>query len=105
MQNPESSHAHDGHSHGARAHAHPAPDSLSARLLFSVVINVAITAAQVVGGILAGSLALLSDAAHNASAVLGLVLAYAANRAGRSATSAAGSRPRTDDPWYPFHSR
>ncbi len=84
-------HAHEAHGHGrghahgshGHTHAHPAPESLSARLLASVVVNVAITAAQAVGGILAGSLSLLSDAAHNASDVLGLVLAYVANRAGR----------------------
>ncbi|MCL4078129.1 cation diffusion facilitator family transporter [Coriobacteriia bacterium Es71-Z0120] len=83
MPYEDDSHAHGAHSHGPHVHAHPAPENMSARLLASVVVNVAITVAQVVGGVLAGSLALLSDAAHNASDVLGLVLAYAANRAGR----------------------
>ncbi|MBC7265411.1 MAG: cation transporter [Coriobacteriia bacterium] len=81
---PESDgHEHAGHEHTHGVHVHTAPENLSARLLASVVVNLAITVAQVVGGVLAGSLALLSDAAHNASDVLGLVLAYAANRAGR----------------------
>lgn len=76
-------HVHADHVHTHAPHVHAAPENLSARLLASVAVNVLITAAQVVGGLLAGSLALLSDAAHNASDVLGLVLAYAANRAGR----------------------
>lgn len=78
----EPAHTHSDHPHKHR-HAHPAPKNMSARLLASVAVNVAITSAQVVGGVLAGSLSLLSDAAHNASDVLGLVLAYIANRAGQ----------------------
>lgn len=83
MPHEDTSGARSGHDHGSHGHARHAPADLGARLLASVVVNVAITVAQVVGGILAGSLALLSDAAHNASDVLGLVLAYAANRVGR----------------------
>ncbi|MCX8007547.1 MAG: cation diffusion facilitator family transporter [Coriobacteriia bacterium] len=72
-----------GHAHGGHTHTHAAPADLGAKLLASVVVNLAITVAQVVGGVLAGSLSLLSDAAHNASDVLGLALAYFANRVGR----------------------
>ena len=39
-------------------------------LLFSIILNVIITLAQVIGGIISGSLALLSDALHNFSDVL-----------------------------------
>lgn len=35
------------------------------KLLFSVVLNLGITSAEIVGGILSHSLALLSDAFHN----------------------------------------
>jgi len=40
------------------------------------LLNVVITAAEVVGGLLSGSLALLSDAGHNLADVISLILAY-----------------------------
>ena len=55
--------------------------NLSGRNLFiAIVLNVIITIAQIIGGILSGSLALLSDALHNFSDVLSLIISYAANR-------------------------
>ena len=48
-------------------------------LLFSIVLNIVITIAQVIGGILSGSLALISDALHNFSDVMSLVFSYIAN--------------------------
>lgn len=50
---------HEGHSHGK--------DASTTRLVLAIVFNAAITAAEVVAGIVAGSLTLLADAAHNAS--------------------------------------
>ena len=52
-------------------------------LLWSVVLNVFITVAQVIGGIISGSMALLSDATHNFSDVLSLIISYIANRLSR----------------------
>ena len=49
-------------------------------LFITIVLNIIITLSQVVGGIFSGSLALLSDAMHNFSDVLALVIAYGANR-------------------------
>jgi len=49
-------------------------------LFITIILNIIITLAQIVGGILSGSLALLSDAMHNFSDVLALVIAYVANR-------------------------
>ena len=49
-------------------------------LLLSIVLNVVITGGQIVGGIISGSLALLSDAIHNFSDVLSLIISYVANR-------------------------
>jgi len=49
-------------------------------LLFTIVLNIIITLAQVVGGILSGSLALISDALHNFSDVLTLIFSYIANK-------------------------
>ncbi len=49
-------------------------------LFITILLNVIITVSQIVGGILSGSLALLSDAMHNFSDVLALIIAYVANR-------------------------
>lgn len=46
----------------------------------AIVLNVGITFAQAIGGIISGSMALLSDAAHNFSDVLSLTISYLANR-------------------------
>ena len=56
-------------------------------LLFSIVLNLIITVAQVIGGILSGSLALISDALHNFSDVLSLVFSYIANRLSKKKAS------------------
>jgi cobalt-zinc-cadmium efflux system protein len=56
-------------------------------LAFAILLNSAITLAQAIGGIISGSMALLSDAAHNFSDVLSLIISYLANRlAKRDAT-------------------
>jgi cobalt-zinc-cadmium efflux system protein len=54
-------------------------DNLSAnKLLFTIVLNVVITASQFVGGLISGSLALMSDAAHNLTDVISLIISYVA---------------------------
>jgi cobalt-zinc-cadmium efflux system protein len=54
---------------------------------FAILLNVGITIAQAIGGIISGSMALLSDAAHNFSDVLSMVISFLANRlAKREAT-------------------
>ena len=57
-------------------------DTHSVRLLVSIILNGLITVAEVAGGILSGSLALVSDAIHNLSDTLALVLAWIANKIG-----------------------
>ncbi|BCD59362.1 MULTISPECIES: cation diffusion facilitator family transporter [unclassified Nitratiruptor] len=49
-------------------------------LFITIILNIIITLAQIIGGFLSGSLALLSDAMHNFSDVLSLVVAWIANR-------------------------
>jgi len=49
-------------------------------LFWSIVLNLVITIAQIIGGIISGSIALLSDALHNFSDVLSLCISYFANR-------------------------
>jgi cobalt-zinc-cadmium efflux system protein len=56
-------------------------------LLFSIVLNIVITIAQIVGGLLSGSLALISDALHNFSDVLSLVFSYVAHKLSRTKAS------------------
>ena len=48
------------------------------KLIFTIVLNLIITAAQIVGGILSGSLALISDAIHNLSDSVSVILAWLA---------------------------
>ena len=52
------------------------------RLGLTIILNVVITIAQVIGGIISGSLALISDALHNLSDGFAVVLAYIADRLG-----------------------
>jgi cobalt-zinc-cadmium efflux system protein len=71
-----------------RPHAGPGlrgARSLDARLWLGVGLNILITGVEVVGGLASGSLALLSDALHNASDVAALLLALAARALGRKA--------------------
>lgn len=63
-------HSHHDHGHGMSGK----------NLLWSILINVGITLAELIGGILSGSLALLSDALHNFSDVISLIISYIANR-------------------------
>lgn len=56
-------------------------------LMYSILLNVVITIAQVVGGILSGSLALISDALHNFSDVLSLIISYVAHKLSRRKAS------------------
>ncbi len=65
----------------AHSHSHHHHHDLKGKnLLISILLNIAITIAQVIGGIVSGSLALLSDALHNFSDVLSLIISYAATR-------------------------
>jgi cobalt-zinc-cadmium efflux system protein len=59
----------------------------SKNLFFSILLNVIITIAQVVGGIISGSLALISDALHNFSDVLSLVFSLIAHKLSRKKAS------------------
>lgn len=66
-----------GHHH---SHSHSHGGNLKGRnLLISILLNILITTAQVIGGIVSGSLSLLSDALHNFSDVLSLVISYIAS--------------------------
>jgi len=49
------------------------------KLFITIILNAIITISEVIGGIFANSLALLSDALHNFSDVMALIIAYIAN--------------------------
>ncbi|NEW84798.1 MAG: cation transporter [Mariniphaga sp.] len=56
-------------------------------LFITILLNIGITVAQIIGGLISGSMALLSDAAHNFSDVLALILSsVAAKLSGRERT-------------------
>jgi cobalt-zinc-cadmium efflux system protein len=57
-------------------------------LAWSIVLNIGITVAELIGGLISGSMALISDAAHNFSDVISLTISYIANKLSkRSATT------------------
>ena len=63
------------------------PHKTQKYLGLSILLNVVITLAQGVGGLISGSLALLSDALHNFSDVLSLLISFIANRYAKKAAS------------------
>ncbi len=63
-------------------HNHPEA-TWGRRLIVSMVMNLIIPAVQVYGGIISGSMALISDALHNLSDFISLVINYAALLLGR----------------------
>jgi cobalt-zinc-cadmium efflux system protein len=64
----------------SHSHNHSYNQGLKGRnLIISILLNTLITIAQVIGGLLSGSLALLSDALHNFTDVLSLIVSYLAN--------------------------
>ncbi len=65
--------AHDHHGHGHHGHVHASPDD--PRYGLAIALNLAIVLAEAGGGVFAHSTALVADAGHNLSDVLGLVLA------------------------------
>ncbi len=66
-----------GHKHHNHSHSHP--DVKGRNLIISILLNVLITVSQIIGGLVSGSLALLSDALHNFSDVMSLLISYIAN--------------------------
>ena len=68
-----------GHQH-SNNHSHSHNDLKGRNLFISILLNILITVAQVIGGIFSGSLALLSDALHNFSDVISLVVSFIANK-------------------------
>ncbi len=68
-------------SHGH--HHHVDPKAGDRRVIAAIAVNMGLTAAQVVGGILSGSLALIADALHNFSDAISLIIAFGARKIAR----------------------
>src|SRR5258705_11336830 len=68
------SHGHD-HSHGHAGHSH-APDNFGWAFAIGALLNAAFVVAELAFGYAANSLALISDAVHNLSDVIALLLAW-----------------------------
>ena len=71
-----------GHDHSSYQPAHD-PRKTDRHLLQAILLNGVLAAGETVAGFAAGSLALLSDAAHNAGDVAGLAVTFAARKVGR----------------------
>ncbi|MBA7475545.1 Zinc transporter ZitB [subsurface metagenome] len=78
-------HGHD-HDHGGLGHVH-APASFGKAFAIGIGLNTALVVAEAVYGYLGNSTALMADAGHNLSDVLGLVVAWAASVASKRAPS------------------
>jgi len=63
-------------------HHHHKNEHTGRNLAITVILNAVITIGQFAGGIVSGSLALISDALHNLSDVISVILAYLAHRIG-----------------------
>ncbi len=89
---------HIGHRHGAHGHGHGGhghhhhhhidPDAGDTRIMVAIGINFLLTFAQIAGGLIAGSLALIADALHNFSDAISLVIAFAARKIARRPSDA-----------------
>ncbi len=87
-------HDHKGHGghgahggHGGHGHGHSHGLDSDTVILWAVLVNLALTGAQILGGWWADSVALIADGVHNLSDAMALVLAYGARRLSRRGAS------------------
>ena len=81
-------HVHDHGSHVCTHHHHVnVEDTSGSRLLMTLGLNLIIPIVQIIGGMAAHSMALISDAAHNFSDFTAVLVAYVANRIGKRGAS------------------
>lgn len=64
-------------------HNHVDADAGDAKVAFAVGLNLLLTVAQIVGGVVAGSLSLIADAMHNLSDAMALIIAFIARKIAR----------------------
>ncbi|MBF9151954.1 cation diffusion facilitator family transporter [Novosphingobium jiangmenense] len=71
-------HPHHDHDHHGHGHSH-APASFGRAFAVGITLNLGFVVVEAVYGFIAGSMALVADAGHNLSDVLGLVIAWIAS--------------------------
>lgn len=86
---------HAGHDHGPGGHAHAVTADSERKVLWAMLLTGGFMAAEVVGGIVSGSLALLADAGHMLTDFASLALAWFAFRMAR--------RPADPQRSYGYH--
>src|SRR6267143_4610277 len=91
----EQGHAHFGHSHGDHGHVHAHVTLRPSVLGWAMVATLGLVVAEVFGGILGRSVALLNDAVHNLSDVPALGISWLAMRW--------AARPADSDKTYGYH--
>lgn len=75
----EHDHKHEhNHNHHSCGHHNIVSGNLTIKLFFTILLNLMISISEIIGGLLSGSLALLSDAFHNFSDVFSLIISYIA---------------------------
>lgn len=75
-------------------HHHVDPEAGDRRVFAAIAVNIGLTVAQIVGGIISGSLALIADALHNFSDAISLIIAFGARKIAR--------RPRDAEMTYGY---
>jgi cobalt-zinc-cadmium efflux system protein len=77
---------HDDHAHGGGGHVH-APKNFGRAFAAGIALNSAFVVVEAIYGLSSGSMALVADAGHNMSDVLGLLAAWAATMLSKRAPS------------------
>ena len=64
-------------------HVHIDAEGGDRRIALAVIVNLGLSVAQIIGGILSGSLSLIADAIHNLSDAISLIIAFGARKIAR----------------------
>jgi cobalt-zinc-cadmium efflux system protein len=83
----DSSHHHEHSRHGGEHHHHVAADSHDRAFALAIILNIGFVIVEFTYGVIAESTALMADAGHNLSDVLGLLLAWGAAILGKKQPS------------------
>lgn len=75
MHHDHQHHGSHGHNHGGHGNSH-APADFGRAFVIGIALNIVFVAVEAAFGFLSGSVALLADAGHNLSDVLGLAVAW-----------------------------
>lgn len=78
-----SEHNHDHNHTNSSGHSHDVSQLSGKKIFWVTILNATITIVEIIGGLVSGSLALLSDAMHNLSDTIAIALSYFANKIGR----------------------